>query len=62
MTVKELIEKLNTIDSDSQVLIQYRNADAYGSCWEDLEDFDEDDVKVTGHTVIIDISGKQLVN
>ena len=56
MIVKELIEKLNTIDSDSQVLIQYRNADAYGSCWEDLEDFDEDDVKVTGHTVIIDIS------
>lgn len=58
MTVKELIEKLNTIDSDSQVLIQYMNADSYGSCLEDLEDFDEDDVKVTGHTVIIDISGK----
>ena len=58
MTVKELIEKLNTIDSDSQVLIQYMNADTYGSCWADLEDFDEDDVKVTGHTVIIDISGK----
>lgn len=57
MTVKELIEKLNTIDSDSQVLIQYMNADAYGSCWKDLEDFDEDDVKVTGHTVIIDIYG-----
>lgn len=58
MTVKELIEKLNTMDSDSQVLIRFLNSDAYGSCWKDLEDFDEDDVKVTGHTVIIDISGK----
>jgi hypothetical protein len=58
MTVKELIEKLNIMDSDSQVLVRFMNSDAYGSCWKDLEDFDEDDVKVTGHTVIIDISDK----
>ena len=58
MTVKELIEKLNTMDSDSQVLVRFMNSDAYGSCWKDLEDFDEDDVKVTGHTVIIDIYDK----
>lgn len=58
MTVKELIEKLKSFDSDSQVLIRFLNGDAYGSCWKDLEDFDECDVKVTGHTVIIDISDK----
>lgn len=58
MTVKELIEKLKSFNSDSQVLVQYMNADAYGSCWEDVEDFDEDDVKVNGHTVIIDIFNK----
>jgi hypothetical protein len=58
MTVKELIEKLKSFDSDSQVLIQYMNANAYGSCWEDLEDFDEDHVRVKGNTVIIDISDK----
>lgn len=58
MTVKELIEKLSSLDRDSQVLVRFMNSDAYGSCWKDLEDFDEDDVKVTGHTVIIDISGK----
>ena len=58
MTVKELIEKLNTMDSDSQVLVRFMNGDLYGSAWEDVEDFDEDDVKVTGHTVIIDISDK----
>ena len=33
------------------------NSDAIGS-FKDLEDFDEDDVKVNGHTVIIDISDK----
>lgn len=58
MTVKELIKKLSTLDSDSQVLVRFMNGDAYGSCWKDLEDFDEDDVKVNGHTVILDISDK----
>ena len=58
MTVKELIEKLASLDSDSQVIVQYMKADAYGSCWEELEDFDENDVKVTDHTVILDISNK----
>lgn len=58
MTVNELIEKLSTLDSDSQVLIRFMNGDAYGSCWKDLEDFDECDVKVNGHTVIFDISDK----
>lgn len=58
MTVKELIEKLASLDPDSQVLVQYMNANAYGSCWKDLEDFDEDDVIVKGNTVILDISDK----
>lgn len=58
MTVQELIKKLSTLDSDSQVLIRFMNGDAYGSCWKDLEDFDEDDVKVNGYTVILDISDK----
>ena len=58
MTVKELIEKLSSLDSDSQVLVQYMNANAYGSCWKDLEDFDEDDVRARDHIVIIDISDK----
>lgn len=58
MTVQELIKKLLTLDSDSQVLVRFMNSDPYGSCWKDLEDFDEDDVKVNGHTVILDISDK----
>lgn len=58
MTVKELIEKLASLDSDSQVLVRFMNSNAYGSCWKDLEDFDEDDVKVNDHTVILDISDK----
>lgn len=58
MTVKELIEKLSTMESDSQVLIRFLNGDSTGSCWKDLEDFDEGDVKVTGNTIIIDISDK----
>lgn len=58
MTVKELIEILSKQDPDSLVLIQYMNGDAYGSCWKDLEDFDEEDVRVNGHTVILDISDK----
>ena len=58
MTVKELIEKLSSLDPKSQVLIQYMNADAYGSGWEDVEDFDEDHVIVKGNTVILDISDK----
>lgn len=58
MTVKELIEKLSSLDSDSQVLVQYMNADAYGSGWADIEDFDEDHVIARGDTVILDISDK----
>jgi len=58
MTVKELIEKLSSLDLSAQVRIQLMNGDPYGSCWKDLEDFDECDVKVNGHTVIIDISDK----
>ena len=58
MTVEELIEKLSSLDLGAQVLIRFMNSDAYGSCWKDLTDFDELDVKVTGHTVIIDISDK----
>lgn len=57
MTVKELIEKLSTLESDSQVLVRFLNNDTYGS-FKDLTDFDEDDVKVNGHTVILDISDK----
>ena len=39
------------------------NLDAYGSCWQDLEDFNEDDVneddvRSKDHIVIIDISDK----
>lgn len=56
MTVKELIEKLKSFDSDSQVIVQYMNANAYGSCWEDIEDIDEDDVRAKDDIVIIDIS------
>ena len=58
MTVKELIDKLNTMESDSQVLIRFLNSDSTGSCWKDLEDFDEDDIKINGFTTIIDISNK----
>lgn len=58
MTVSELIEKLSSLDSDSQVLVQFMKGDLYGSCWEDLEDFDEDHVKVKGNTVILDISDR----
>lgn len=58
MTVKELIEKLSTFAPNSQVLIQFLNGDALGSAWQDTEIFDEDDVKLTDNTVIIDISNK----
>ena len=58
MTVEELIEKLSSLDLDAQVLVRFMNSEAYGSCWKDLEDFDECDVRVNGHTVIIDISEK----
>lgn len=58
MTAGELIEELKTVDPDSQVLVRFMNSNAYGSCWKDLEDFDKDDVKVNGHTVILDISDK----
>lgn len=58
MTVHELIEKLNTMESDSQVLIRFINSDSYGLRWKDLEDFNEDNIKVNGFTTIIDISNK----
>lgn len=58
MTVEELIKKLSSLDSGSQVLIRFMKGDLYGSAWKDIEDFDEDDIKVNGHTVIIDISDK----
>ena len=58
MTVEELIEKLSSLDLGAQVLIRFMNSDASGLCWKDITDFDELDVKVTGHTVIIDISNK----
>ena len=58
MTVKELIKILSSFDSDSQVVVQYMNANAYGSCWEDLEDFDEDEVRAKDGIIIIDISDK----
>ena len=58
MTVKELMEKLSSLDSDSQVLIQYMKGDLYGSACEEVEDFDECDVKVKGDTIILDISDK----
>ena len=58
MTVEELIEKLSSLDLGAQVLVRFMKGDLYGSCWKDIEDFDEDDVKVNGHTVIIDISDK----
>lgn len=58
MTVEELMEKLSSLDLGAQVIVRFMKGDAYGSCWKDLEDFDEYDVKVNGHTVIIDISDK----
>lgn len=58
MTVKELIKVLLEFDLNSQVLVQYMKCDLYGSAWQDLEDFDEDDVIVKGNTVILDISDK----
>lgn len=58
MTVKELMEKLASLDPESQVLIRFLNGDAFGSAWPDLEDFDEDDVIAEDHTVILDISNK----
>ena len=58
MKVKELIAKLSSLDHGAQVLVRFMNSSAYGSCCKVLEDFDEYDVKVTGHTVIIDISDK----
>ncbi len=58
MKVKELIEKLSSLDSDSQVCIQFMKGDLYGSCWEDREDFDEDDVRAKDDIVIIDISDR----
>lgn len=58
MTVKELIDLLSEYESDSQVLVQYMKGDLYGSAWQDLEDFDEENVIGRGNTVILDISDK----
>lgn len=58
MTVKELIDLLSEYELDSQVLVQFMHGDAYGSCWRDLEDFDEENVIGRGNTVILDISDK----
>lgn len=58
MTVKELIDLLSEYESDSQVVIQYMKGDLYGSCWKDIEDFDEENVIGRGNTVILDISDK----
>lgn len=58
MTVKELIKKLESLNSDSLVFIQFMK-DAFGTSWIALEDFDEDDVIVKNNqTVILDISDK----
>lgn len=54
MTVKELIEKLSSLESDAQVLIRFMNSEG---C-KDIEVFDKDDVKTNCHTVILDISNK----
>ena len=58
MTVKVLIKVLLEFDLNSQVIVQYMKGDLYGSAWEDVEDFDKDDVIVKGNTVILDISDK----
>ena len=58
MTVKELIDKLSEFDSDLRVFVQYLNGEPYGECWQDIEDFDEDDVKVDDDIVILDISDR----
>ena len=58
MTVKELIEKLSSLDLNAQVRIQLMNGDPDGLYWKYLDDLYEDDIKVTGHTVILDISDK----
>jgi hypothetical protein len=58
MTVKELIEKLSSLDSDSQICIQYMDSDLYGSCWEEIEDIDEDCIRVKDSVVVLDISDK----
>ena len=58
MTVKELIGKLSSLDSDAEVLIQYMKSDLYGSSWEEVEDFDEDHIIVKRGIVILDISDK----
>lgn len=58
MTVKELIEKLKTVDPDMEILIQHFNGDAYGFALPSLDSFNEDCVKINEHTVILDISDK----
>lgn len=56
MTVKELIEKLRTMNPDSLVFIQHMK-DAFGHSWIALDDFDEENVIVkNNHTIIINIS------
>ena len=57
MTVEELITKLSSLDLGAQVLVRFMNSDDHGY-FKDLEDFDENDIKVNGYTVILDISDK----
>lgn len=63
MTVKELIKKLSSFNSDSHVFIQFMKGDIDNYYWKDIEDFDEDDVKVDNDIVILDISDRYpLIN
>lgn len=57
MTVKELIEKLSSFDTDKQVFIKFMKP-SFGAIWEALEDFDEEDVFANCNIVVLDISNK----
>lgn len=54
------IELLSENDEQIHLYAQkkYKKSDSSGSYRKDLEDFNKDDVKVTGNTVIINISNK----
>lgn len=58
MTAGELIEMLKTVNPNAEVVIQHFNGDDYGFALPSLDSFNEDDVKVNGDTVILDISDK----
>ena len=45
------------LDNES-IWVNWEAKHDYGSCWKDLEDFDEDDVRTKDDIVIIDISDK----